>query len=146
MPERTLHRAFHEHFGIGPNRCLWRRRMHLARRALQLARPTSASVTSIAMDHGFWELGWFAAAYRQLFGETPSATLRRPPDSGPPLQPSGLLDLPVPPSPVAASARHAAGDAVLRHVIGWSRRAEQGATARPQRSSPAVGQFLQGNP
>lgn len=79
-PERTLRRVFQEHLGIGPNRYLWLRRMHMAHRALQLATLPQNSVTSVAMDHGFWELGRFAKAYAQLFGEAPSATLRRPPD------------------------------------------------------------------
>ncbi|MFG1360997.1 helix-turn-helix domain-containing protein [Xanthobacter pseudotagetidis] len=78
--ERTLRRAFQEQLGISPNRYLWLRRMYLANRALQLSAPVQASVTSIAMEHGFWELGRFATAYRQLFGETPSITLRKPPD------------------------------------------------------------------
>jgi len=76
--ERTLRVCCQEHLGMGPVRYLWLRRMHLARRALILANPATATVTGIAMDHGFWELGRFAGRYRALFGEAPSASLRRP--------------------------------------------------------------------
>ena len=41
---------------------------------------------SVAMAHGFWELGRFSVAYRGLFGETPLTTLRRPPDDAPRMQ------------------------------------------------------------
>ncbi len=78
--ERTLRLCCNEHLGMGPARYLWLRRMHLARRALLLASEGAATVTSIAMAHGFWELGRFSVAYRGLFGETPTATLRRPPN------------------------------------------------------------------
>jgi AraC-like DNA-binding protein len=54
--------------------------MHLARRALLRADPAAATVTGIATDHGFWELGRFSVEYRALFGEMPSASLRRAPD------------------------------------------------------------------
>jgi AraC-like DNA-binding protein len=58
--------------------------MHLARRALTLAEPTASTVTSIANDHGFAELGRFAVECRKLFGESPSATLLRPHDAAEP--------------------------------------------------------------
>jgi AraC-like DNA-binding protein len=50
--------------------------MHLARRALRQADPLATTVTVIATEHGFWDLGRFAAVYRKLFGELPSETLR----------------------------------------------------------------------
>jgi hypothetical protein len=54
--------------------------MHLVRRALLRADPSAATVTRLATDHGFWELGRFAVAYRALFDESPSESLRRRPD------------------------------------------------------------------
>jgi AraC-like DNA-binding protein len=77
-PERTLRVSCMEHLGMGPTQFLWLRRMHIARRALIQADKGTASVTEIATASGFWELGRFAVEYRILFGEAPSATLRRP--------------------------------------------------------------------
>jgi AraC-like DNA-binding protein len=79
VSERTLRICCQEHYGMGPVRYLWLRRMHLANRALARADSTSTTVTAIATDHGFWELGRFSVKYRNLFGEPPSATLKRPP-------------------------------------------------------------------
>jgi AraC-like DNA-binding protein len=78
VAERTLRFACEEHLGMGPIRYLSLRRMHLVRRALLLADASKKTVTQLATDHGFWELGHFSVSYRALFGETPSETLRRP--------------------------------------------------------------------
>jgi AraC-like DNA-binding protein len=75
--ERTLRVSCNEHLGMGPIHYLLLRRLHLVRRALLQSDPDIVSVTEIAMNHGFWELGRFSVAYRRLFGETPSASLRR---------------------------------------------------------------------
>jgi AraC-like DNA-binding protein len=63
---------------MGPIRYVCLRRMNIVRCALLRADPSRATVTQIATDHGFWELGRFSVTYRSLFGETPSETLRRP--------------------------------------------------------------------
>lgn len=78
ISERTLRSHCSEHLGMGPVRYLHLRRMYLARAALLGADPAAKTVTGIACDYGFWELGRFSVAYRRLFGESPSATLRRP--------------------------------------------------------------------
>ncbi len=80
VSQRTLRRCCQEQIGMGPMRFLLRRRMHLARQALREADPAAATVTAIATQFGFWELGRFAAEYKILFAEPPSATLRRPPE------------------------------------------------------------------
>jgi AraC-like DNA-binding protein len=93
VSESTLRRCCHEYLGMGPNRYLWLRRMHLTRWALLRADPARATVTAIATDQGFWELGRFSVDYRSLFDESPSATLQRPlPDR---LTKNRPLDLPV---------------------------------------------------
>jgi len=51
---------------MSPTRYLWLRRMHLARRALRRADPAMTTVTEIASNCGFWELGRFSVAYRAL--------------------------------------------------------------------------------
>jgi AraC-like DNA-binding protein len=83
VAERTLRLHCQEHLGMGPHRYLWLRRMNLVRRVLAGADPAATSVTVAATDHGFGELGRFSVAYRQLFGETPSMTLRRSSDERP---------------------------------------------------------------
>ncbi len=73
--ERTLRNAFHSVYGVGPTRYLVYRRLAMARRALKHAQPGD-TVTAVATRNGLWDLGRFAADYRALYGEPPSATLR----------------------------------------------------------------------
>jgi AraC-like DNA-binding protein len=77
VPDRTLRQCCQEHLGMGPKRYLLLRRLHLARRALRQAQADTTTVTGTATRFGFWQLGRFAVEYQSLFGESPSATLRR---------------------------------------------------------------------
>jgi len=73
----TLERGFREATGVTPHAFFLRRRLNQARAVLLHADPRETTVTSIAIACGFSELGRFAVRYRQMFGETPSETLRR---------------------------------------------------------------------
>jgi AraC family transcriptional regulator, ethanolamine operon transcriptional activator len=71
---RSLSRGFGERFGISTKQYAVTRRLSEVRRALAGGR---TSITDAACDYGFWHLGRFAADYCRMFGEQPSATLRR---------------------------------------------------------------------
>jgi AraC family ethanolamine operon transcriptional activator len=74
--ERTLRNAFHDVCGVSPKQYLIRHGLEQAHSALQRARGARGAVTQVATECGFYELGRFAGAYRHLFGERPSDTLR----------------------------------------------------------------------
>lgn len=76
---RTLQLAFQKVMGTSPHNFFHKRRLSKARMALLKADSRESRVTLIANNHGFSELGRFSVQYRQLFGESPSETLRRPP-------------------------------------------------------------------
>jgi AraC-like DNA-binding protein len=71
---RTFRLCCEESLGMGPIRFMRLRRLHRVRRALR--ENAGQTVTAIASDHGFWELGRFAGEYLKTFGEHPSETLR----------------------------------------------------------------------
>jgi AraC-like DNA-binding protein len=76
VSSRTLRAACQMQLGVSPTQYLVLRRMHAVRRTLLQADPAIARVTAIATEHGFLEFGRFAHKYRQIFGETPSKTLK----------------------------------------------------------------------
>jgi transcriptional regulator GlxA family with amidase domain len=81
VPERTLRMCCAEFLGVSPTRYLLLQRLNRARWALQRADPSTASVAKVARSHQFLELGRFAVTYRTTFGESPSATLQRDPQT-----------------------------------------------------------------
>lgn len=72
-----LRRAFHNVHGISPCRYIRRLRMLEVMKALSSPSSPNTTVTQVATDFGFVELGRFAVEYRTMFGERPSVTLRR---------------------------------------------------------------------
>lgn len=76
LSERCLRNAFYGVRGMSPRRRFIAERLEDARRALRDGRQGGTTVTGVATRYGFYELGRFAASYREAFGETPSATLR----------------------------------------------------------------------
>ena len=80
VSERSLRNACHAVCGTSPKRYLTRRRLEAVRHALSEARPGQDTVTRIATDYGFFELGRFAGIYTSEFGERPSDTLRGGPN------------------------------------------------------------------
>ena len=74
--ERTLRYAFAESFGVSPKTYLQSQRLNAIRRELRRG-VLGAVIADVANQQGFWHMGQFAADYRKMFGELPSATLRR---------------------------------------------------------------------
>jgi len=75
--ERTLQYAFQEEFGISPKSYIQAHRLNHVRKELRSSDPRSKVITDIANNWGFWHMGQFAADYRRMFGELPSATMLR---------------------------------------------------------------------
>jgi len=75
LSRRSLHRAFHEIFGIGPVTFLRQKRLCAVHSILKDNSPGTTTVGEVAMRQGFIELGRFSHDYRIMFGEYPSQTL-----------------------------------------------------------------------
>lgn len=73
LPRRTLHRVFHETLGVGPIAFLRHRRLCAVHSALRMPKDIR-TVSEIAMQFGFQNVGRFAGYYHRLFGEYPSET------------------------------------------------------------------------
>ncbi|MFK3983842.1 AraC family transcriptional regulator [Micromonospora sp. NPDC050397] len=74
---RALQHAFARQHGTSPMDYLRRVRLERAHRQLQATDPTHGhTVASIARSWGFAHPGRFATAYREIYGQSPSRTLR----------------------------------------------------------------------
>jgi len=74
---RRLQYLFGERFGVTPTGMLRDIRLVQAHRLLADASSTAPTVADVAYRCGFGHLSRFAIAYRERFGESPSATLSR---------------------------------------------------------------------
>ncbi|HEY4367568.1 MAG TPA: helix-turn-helix domain-containing protein [Steroidobacteraceae bacterium] len=86
VSERTLRNVFQEYFGVGPMRLLKVRQLREIRGALSVADANEQTVAAIATRFGIWDFSLFARNYRALYGESPSTTLRKPPEDSAPEQ------------------------------------------------------------
>ena len=77
VAERSLLRAFHKFFGVGPTQYMKLRRLNKVHCELQARDGKETTVTGIMTNCGVTEFGRFAGSYRALFGESPSETLKR---------------------------------------------------------------------
>ena len=76
MSLRSLEAGFREWRQSTPTQYLRKIRLEAARAEL-LAPSESTTVTSVALDKGFFHLARFSAYYSAAFDETPGQTLRR---------------------------------------------------------------------
>jgi transcriptional regulator GlxA family with amidase domain len=76
LSARNLQLGFQQQFQCSPMQWVRRERFTLSRRLLLAAIPGD-TVTKIALNCGFTQLGSFSQGYSAIFGEFPSETLRR---------------------------------------------------------------------
>lgn len=74
---RSLSRAFEKKHGTGPMAFVRQRRLDACFSRLRGSEPGTSTVTDVAMSYGFNHVGKFAIAYKEAFGESPSASLQK---------------------------------------------------------------------
>jgi AraC-like DNA-binding protein len=74
---RTLQQGFQRHLGTSPMAYLREVRLRRAHQTLLRSDPSTVTVTSVAYQWGFTNVGRFAAVHAARYRETPAETLRR---------------------------------------------------------------------
>jgi len=87
---RALYAAFKTSLNTTPMRYLKQLRLDMVRETLHDLDPRQASVTTVALEHGFQHLGHFCEAYKERFGELPGETLHKRVSGGCKFRGSGL--------------------------------------------------------
>ncbi len=78
VSRRTIQYCFQEVLNTNPVQYLRAIRLNSVRRELREGNPAAMQVQDVAARWGFWHLSHFARDYREMFGELPSDTLRKP--------------------------------------------------------------------
>lgn len=81
---RTLYAGFQQYRQTSPMNALKEKRLERVRAELlgAVRDHTSITVADVALNYGFTHLGHFSSAYRKMFGELPSQTLKGKSKSG----------------------------------------------------------------
>lgn len=77
MSRRGVEVLFQDSLQMGPSAFLRHQRLHGVRRTLLTSPAAHGVVKESALKWGFWHMGHFSREYRELFGESPSATSAR---------------------------------------------------------------------
>jgi len=76
VSQRTLEYAFLDRFAISPQQYLNALRLHRSHLQLLSTDKQVSTVEEIAQQHGYHQSGHFAQAYRAMYGQLPSRTLK----------------------------------------------------------------------
>jgi AraC-like DNA-binding protein len=77
VSQRTLEYAFLDRFAITPQQYLNALRLHRVHLQLLSSHQRATTVEEVAQQHGYTQSGHFAQAYRAIYGQLPSRTLKQ---------------------------------------------------------------------